>query len=143
MSDNPDNEFYKSLKNFERTIYNKLKRSQKAIGVDQQLKNAPSLPYDGVEERSSMAQEIFNDIFEFDDIVVVKDPSKQEIIEALILLKSKAEEFSKSAQKDEKMAIAVVNIGYQLDTKNQYHKEIIEQWGGLAPLEAADGSNFI
>ena len=48
------------------------------------------------------------------------------MIEALALLKSKAEEFSKAAKKDERMAIAIVNIGYQLDMNNQYHQEIIE-----------------
>ena len=58
-------------------------------------------------------------------------------------MKSKAEEYGRAVKNDEKMAIAIVNIGYQLDVKNQYHKEIIEQFGGLAPHEAADGSKFI
>ena len=58
-------------------------------------------------------------------------------------MKSKAEKYSKTAKKDEKMAIAIVNIGYQLDMRNQYHQELIEAYGGLAPPNAADGSKFI
>jgi hypothetical protein len=33
----------------------------------------PTLSYDGVEERREMVEEIFNKIFEFEEIVVVKD----------------------------------------------------------------------
>ena len=65
-----------------------------------------------------MVEEIFNNIFEFDEVVVVKDQNKQTIIEAFTQLRAKAEEFSKNVKKDEKMAIAVVNIGFQLDQKN-------------------------
>ena len=86
----------------------------------------PTLSYDGVEERSEMVEEIFNKIFEFEEIVVVKDQDKQTIIEAFTRLRAKAEEFSTAVKKDEKMAIAIVNIGFQLDQKNQNHLEIIE-----------------
>ena len=72
-----------------------------------------------------MIEEVYNDIFEFDDIVIVKDQNKETIIEALDQLKTKAEEFSKTCNKDEKLAICIVDIGYQLDIKNQSHIEII------------------
>ena len=59
-----------------------------------------------------MIEEVYNDIFEFDDIVIVKDQNKETIIEALTQVKIKAEEFSKTCKKDEKLAIGIVNIGY-------------------------------
>ena len=43
-----------------------------------------------------MIEEVYNDIFEFDDIVIVKDQNKETIIEALEQLKTKAEEFNKT-----------------------------------------------
>ena len=72
----------------------------------------PTLSYEGVEERKEMVDEIFSKIFEFEEIVVVKDQNKEAIIEAFTQLRAKAEEFSKTVKKDEKMAIAIVNIGY-------------------------------
>ena len=37
-----------------------------------------------------MAEEIFRDIFEFEEIVVVKNKERKEIIDALLHLKAKA-----------------------------------------------------
>ena len=47
------------------------------------VKPVPCLPYDGVKERVEQAEEIFRDIFEFDDIVLIKDQNKSAIIQAL------------------------------------------------------------
>ena len=52
-------------------MYNLLKVKQKEIGVEKELQQIPALHYTGVEERTKMAEEIFRDIFEFDDIVIL------------------------------------------------------------------------
>ena len=58
-------------------------RAQRAVGVQNDIKPVPCLPYDGVKERVEQAEEIFRDIFEFDDIVLIKDQNKSAIIQAL------------------------------------------------------------
>ena len=57
-------------------------RAQRAIGVDKDIEPIPCLPYDGMNERVSQAEEIFRDIFEFESIVIVRDQNKEEILKA-------------------------------------------------------------
>ena len=47
-----------------------------------------------------MTEEIFRDIFEFEEIVLIRNKERKKIIQALMQLKAKAEKFNNSNAKD-------------------------------------------
>ena len=73
------------------------------------------LVYDNSDKNGEMAKSILEDAFKFDDVELIENPSKQEVLDKLKELDSKSEKFEQDHKPQTVLAIAVVWIGFKLD----------------------------
>ena len=82
-------------------------------------KGCESLVYDNSEKHGEMAKSILEDAFKFDDVMLIKNPSKQEVLDKLKELDSESEKFEQDHKSQTVLAIAVIWIGLKL---NDFHE---------------------
>ena len=93
--------------------------------------------YKYAKERGEIQRQIFEDILEFDEVVVHNDLSKDAMIGELNKLKDRADAFEKNRGKKDVFAIAVVYVGYFLDHVTYKPHEGVSKARGWKPIETS------
>ena len=85
------------------------------------------LTYDGATERGEMHKTLFKDVFNFDEVNVHTDISKDDMIEVLSSLKTCAEQFEKGKGENDNFVVAIANIGFNMVHDYAPHKAIFDE----------------
>ena len=76
-----------------------------------------------------MQTKLYKEVFEFEEVKVHKDLSKDKMIQEMKSLKARATEFEETKGEKDLLVVAVVNVGFYLELKEyQPHEKVVEPW---------------
>ena len=80
----------------------------------------------GVEERTDMYKHLFKDVLKFREVKVHTDLSKADVIKVLDSLKENAIKFEESKRENDRLVVAIANIGFNMVSDYGPHKTIFD-----------------
>ena len=85
---------------------------------------------------------LFKKVLQFNDVTVHTDLTKAKIIEVLDSVKERAEQFAQKFGDKEVLAVAVINIGFNMVLDYTPHHTLLQERGYRAPPKGTDGSFY-
>ena len=97
-----------------------------------------------------MQTKLYKEVFEFEEVKVHKDLSKDKVIQEMKSLKARATEFEETKGEKDLLVVAVVNVGFYLDLEEYQPHELLlipkdthKSVGYKAPdQESTDGTEY-
>ena len=75
-----------------------------------------------------MAVTVFKDYFKFDNVELIQNPSKQEVLTKIEELKAESDEFEQNHEPQTVIALAIVWVGFKLSDHFDHQIGIMKQF---------------